>query len=169
VTAIAAAGLSAEVPGGWDGEIFVRSGPEAESTAPPASAARPRSATVVGVSRPVLQLATFALPTTRGDFGDGAVELMGPRDSFVALFEHGPESVGTALFAAQGTPWPLPAGEFGEQRLQRPLPGQVGAQWFFTAAARAFCLYVVLGSSSLRAVLLRPVNQALASIRISPP
>jgi hypothetical protein len=120
------------------------------------------------VARPVLQFANFPLPVERGDFGDGAVELMGPRNVFVALFEHGPESVGTNLFATPRAPWPLSAGDFGPNRLQRPLPGQVGAQWFFTTAGRAFCLYVVLGSSTLRSVLLRQVNHVLASVRIVP-
>jgi hypothetical protein len=162
VSTISSAGLAADLPAGWDGEIFVRAAPHG------GSAPQTTSGTVA-VARPVLQFATFALPSVRGDFGDGAVELMGPRDAFVALFEHGPASVGTALFATNRPPWPVAAGDFGEHRLQHPLPGQVGAQWFFTTSGRAFCLYVVLGSSTLRSVLLRPVNRVLASIRITPP
>ena len=173
MTTIAAAGLSADLPAGWDGEIFVRDLADAGTAAHAGAAgpSEPAGSKVVpfrGVARPVLQFATFPLPVVRGDFGDGAVELMGPRDAFVALFEHGPESVGTPLFATPRPPWPVPADAFGPNRLQHPLPGQVGAQWFFSAAGRAFCLYVVLGSSTLRAVLLRHVNHVLATIRISP-
>ena len=37
------------------------------------------------------------------------------------------------LFASTGPPWPVAPDAFGPNRLQRPLPGQAGAQWFFTA------------------------------------
>jgi hypothetical protein len=164
VTALDAEGLSVELPPGWEGEIYVR---------PPEPGATPAAATATarrqGQARPVLQLADFALPRTRGDFGGGAVELMGPRNIFVSLFEHGPESVGTPLFAAAGTPWPVAPADFGPNRLQRPLPGQAGGQWFFHHEGRAFCLYAVLGSYALRVLLARPLNHALARINISPP
>ena len=67
-------------------------------------------------------------------------------DVFVVLFEYGPESLGTPLFAAQGVPARRRADMFGSKRLQRPLPGQLGCQRFFTANGRPFCLYVVAGS-----------------------
>ena len=163
MTTLSAEGLSVVLPTGWEGEIYVR---PPEGAAPPAAAPAAR---VRGQARPVLQLADFALPRTRGDFGGGAVELMGPRNIFVSLFEHGPESVGTPLFAASGPPWPVATSDFGPNRLQRPLPGQAGGQWFFHFEGRAFCLYAVLGSYSLRVLLARPLNHALAGIRISPP
>ncbi len=162
MTTLAAEGLSVELPAGWEGEIYVR--PPETSTPAAAPAARPP-----GHARPVLQLADFALPRTRGDFGGGAVELMGPRNIFVSLFEHGPESVGTPLFASAGTPWPVAPADFGPNRLQRPLPGQAGGQWFFHHEGRAFCLYAVLGSYALRMLLARPLNHALDRIRIGPP
>jgi hypothetical protein len=162
VTTLAAEGLSVDLPAGWEGEIYVRPPETVAGAATPA-------ARVPGRARPVLQLADFALPRTRGDFGGGAVELMGPRNIFVSLFEHGPESVGTPLFATSGLPWPVAAGAFGPNRLQRPLPGQAGAQWFFHHRDRAFCLYAVIGSHSLRVLLTRSLNHALASIHISPP
>jgi len=163
VTRLAAEGLAVDLPTGWEGEIYVRNDQ-------PARAAGVNGTAVAspGRAQPVLQLADFALPRTRGDFGGGAVELMGPRNIFVSLFEHGPEAVGTALFAAPGAPWPVKAGEFGPNRLQRPLPGQGGGQWFFHEKGRAFCLYVVLGSYALRALLTRPLNQALGGIAIEP-
>jgi hypothetical protein len=162
VSRLSAEGLAVDLPTGWEGEIYVR---PAEVPAPPAAGA---AAQVAGRARPVLQLADFALPRTRGDFGGGAVELMGPRNIFVSLFEHGPESVGTPLFATPGPPWPVRPGDFGPNRLQRPLPGQGGGQWFFHQHGRAFCLYVVLGSYALRVLLARPLNHALSSIAIEP-
>jgi hypothetical protein len=166
MTRLSAHGLSAEVGGGWDGEIYLRT---PEVSAPTASSTPSRS-NVAGsttIAYPVLQLANFALPSQRGDFGGGAVELMGAHNLFVSLFEYGPESVGAALFAPQGTPWPLSADPFGPNRLQRPLPGQGGAQWFFTQAGRPFCLYVVLGSYLLRRATLRPLNHVLQTITIT--
>ncbi len=115
----------------------------------------------------MLQLANFSLPSHRGDFGGGAVELMGAHNIFVSLFEYGHESVGTALFATQHAPWPVAPDAFGPNRLQRPLPGQGGGQWFFTQAGRPFCLYVVLGSYLLRRASVRPLNRVLRTITIS--
>ena len=82
---IGAHGITARLPDGFEGRIFVR----------PAA---------VGVTYPVGQFATFPIPDDIGDFGSGAVTLMGPSDVFASLFEYGPESVGTALFARQGRP-----------------------------------------------------------------
>jgi hypothetical protein len=157
---LTAEGLSVDLPTGWEGEIYVRP-PE------PGALATASAAAAAGQARPVLQLADFALPPTRGDFGGGAVELMGPRNIFVSLFEHGPESVDTPLFAAAGPPWPVRPSDFGPNRLQRPLPGQGGGQWFFNQNGRAFCLYVVLGSYALRVLLARPLNHTLGSIDIA--
>ena len=50
------------------------------------------------------QFATFALPGDVGDFGGGAVNLMGDNDIFAVLFEYGPDSLGTRLFARHGMP-----------------------------------------------------------------
>jgi hypothetical protein len=165
VSTLRAHGLAADLPSGWEGEIYVRE----NTAAVPASGASGAGRTPgdVAGAHPVLQLANFALPPARGDFGGGAVELMGPRHIFVSLFDHGPESAGTALFADMSLPWPVSPGAFGPNRLQRALPGQAGAQWFFSAHGRPFCLYVVLGSHLLRAVLVRPLNHVLSTIRIS--
>jgi len=166
MTRLSAHGLSAEVRRGWDGEIYLRT-PE---TSVATGSSAPNQANATGstmVAYPVLQLANFALPSQRGDFGGGAVELMGAHNLFVSLFEYGPESVGTALFAPQGTPWPLSPDAFGPNRLQRPLPGQGGAQRFFSRAGRPFCLYVVLGSYLLRRATLRQLNHALQTVTIT--
>ena len=84
-------------------------------------------------------------PTTVGDFGSGAVTLMGPTDVFAVLFEYGPESLGTALFGRQGMVGGLTADDFRPTVLRRGLGGQCGTQWFFTEASRPFTFYAVLG------------------------
>ena len=93
---IRAHGIAARLPGGFEGRIFVR----------PAA---------VGMSYPVGQFATFPLPDDIGDFGSGAVNLMGPDDIFASLFEYGPESLGTALFSRA-----RPAGGRSRRRTSRP-------------------------------------------------
>ncbi len=175
MTRLSAHGLSAEVSGGWEGEIYLRQPEATPATTPtgpvgvwnPASAANQPNQTDQGDVYPVLQLANFALPAQRGDFGGGAVELMAAHNVFVSLFEYGPESAGTPLFGAQAPPWPVSPDTFGPNRLQRPLPGQGGAQWFFTTDQRAFCLYVVLGSYLLRRASVRSLNRVLHTIAIT--
>ena len=100
---------------------------------------------------PVLQLANFSLPSHRGDFGGGAVELMGAHNIFVSLFEYGPESVGTAAVRHRR------AAVAGRARRLRAQPAAAPAARARAApsgssptAGRPFCLYVVLGSYLLR-------------------
>jgi len=166
VSRLSAHGLSVNLSGGWEGEIYLRPPDVAAATAPAAMGGRNASQGTATTQFPVLQLANFALPSQRGDFGGGAVELMEAHSLFVSLFEYGRESVGTALFASSTVPWPVSADTFGPNRLQRPLPGQAGAQWFFTQSGRPFCLYVVLGSYLLRRATLRPLNRVLHTIAI---
>jgi hypothetical protein len=97
----------------------------------------------------VLHAATIPLPAERGDFGSGVVELLGPDDVFLSLFEYDAADVGRALFSAQGLPVLRP-GDFSTANLQRTLQGRSGAQWFFQMSGRPFCLFVVLGSHSRR-------------------
>ena len=146
---IRAHGIAASLPSGFEGRIFVR---------PP----------TVGRTYPVAQFATFAIPDDIGDFGSGAVTLMGAADVFATLFEYGPESVGTALFAQQGRPGALSVNHFSPTVLRRGLPGQSGTQWFFTEAGRPFSFYAVLGSHTQRHVLVPRVNALLASLSVSP-
>ena len=146
---IGAHGITARLPSGFEGRIFVR----------PAS---------VGVTYPVGQFATFPIPDDIGDFGSGAVTVMGPSDVFATLFEYGPESVGSALFAQQGRPSALAASDFSPMTLRRGIPGQAGTQWFFTESGRPFTFYAVLGSHSLRAALVPHVNTLLSSLTLSP-
>jgi hypothetical protein len=149
VATIGAHGITARLPNGFEGRIFVR----------PAT---------VGVTYPVGQFATFPIPDDIGDFGSGAVTLMGPSDVFATLFEYGPQSVGTALFARRGRPPALAAGDFSPMTLRRGIPGQSGTQWFFTEAGRPFCFYAVLGTHTQRRLLVPRVNEVLGSLTLSP-
>jgi hypothetical protein len=113
----------------------------------------------------VVHLATFPLPEQRGDFGAGVTELMRSPDVFMVLFEYGRESAGSPLFASEGVPR-VSADLFSADRLQRPLPGQVGCQLFFTEHGRPFCLYVVAGSRGYLARVVTEVNLVLAGLEI---
>jgi hypothetical protein len=145
---IGAHGIMSRLPAGFEGRIFVRP-------------------STVGMTYPVAQFATFPLPDNIGDFGSGAVTLMGPLDVFVCLFEYGPESIGTALFAQQRRPAVLSTDDFSPVRLRRGLVGQSGTQWFFTEAGRPFSLYAVLGNHALRESLVPKVNALIASLTVS--
>ena len=150
MTTIQAHGITARLPTGFEGRIFVR------------------STTGEGTTYPVAHFATFPLPNDIGDFGSGAVTLMGPADIFATLFEYGPESVGTVLFARQGRPFSLTPADFRRTVLRRALGGQAGTQWFFTESGRPFSFYAVLGSQALGAQLVPLVNQLLSSLTLSP-
>jgi hypothetical protein len=149
VATIGAHGITARLPEGFEGRIFVRP-------------------STVGPTYPVGQFATFPIPDDIGDFGSGAVSIMGPSDVFATLFEYGPESVGTALFARQGRPAVFSETDFSPMTLRRGIPGQSGTQWFFTESGRPFSFYAVLGSHTLRATLVPRVNTLLSSLTLSP-
>lgn len=146
--AVRAHGIEVSPPTGWEAEIYHRAPEPGEQT------------------HPILHAGTFPLPNRRGDFGSGAVDVMGPDDVLVVLFEYEPEAAGQPLFARQGIPVPT-ADDFSRRALQRTLPGQSGWQSFFTFGERAFCLYVVLGSHHRRRVLLPQVHALLARLRLS--
>src|SRR5262249_26551717 len=107
-----------------------------------------------------------ALPPGRGDFGSGAVEVMGAEHAFVALLEYDPAEAGQPLFAACGMPRPSVA-DFAPNALQRPLRGQLGCQRFFTDHGRAFCLYAVLGSRRYAARLVAEVGDVLDALTVA--
>lgn len=146
---IRAHGIAAQLPSDFEGRIFIRP-------------------TLIGTSYPVGQFATFPIPDDIGDFGSGAVALMGPDDVFATLFEYGPESLGTALFSLQGRPASFGPGDFSPARLRRGIPGQSGTQRFFTEAGRPFSFYAVLGSHVRRGALIPRVNALVSSLDISP-
>ena len=145
---ISAYGLAVDVPSGWEARIRRHDHFHAH---------------------PALHVADFTLPEERGDFGSGAVETMGPSQSFIALIEYDPSSAGTALFSSN-VPVPLQVGadDFSTQQLQRTIRGQAGTQRFFVDGGRAFCLYVVLGSMASRQHAVPRVNAILSAIEITP-
>jgi hypothetical protein len=150
VPIIHAHGLTARLPAGFEGRIFRR---------PQVGAEQPR---------PVAHFATFPLPPAVGDFGAGAVTLMGPDDIFAVLFEYGPESLGTALFARTGLPTTLRPEDFRPMTLRRGLGGQSGTQWFFVERDRPFTLYAVLGSHARRFASVPRVNALLRNLAVDP-
>jgi hypothetical protein len=167
-------GISAALPGGFEGRIFRRPAGVAAGSATRAAeldrtvleqAALERTALEQTLS--VAHFATFALPPEVADFGGGAVTLMGPSDLFTVLFEYGSESVGRALFARDGMPRSLRAEDFRPYLLRRGLGGQSGTQWFFTESGRPFTLYAVLGSHARRYSLVPTLNRLLDGIRIA--
>ena len=148
---IAADGFDVEVPEGWEVRI-----------------SRPTEKLEGGVSKPVLHAATFPLPEGRGDYGSGAVEMMGTNDVFVSLLEFGDEAVDSALFRPGPMPRTIDPQKFRTNGMQRWIPGQSAYQHYFTESGRAYCLYVVLGDHSRRVALSATVRQLLRSIRLQP-
>ena len=148
-TKLSAQGLAVGLPAGWEGRIQKRAVTAAQET-----------------THAVVHLANFALPEHRDDFGGGVTTGMRSPDVFVVLFEYGRESVGTPLFATQGIPH-VDAAMFSSKRMQRPLPGQLGCQQFFTANGRAFCLYVVAGSRAYLPRIITQVNTVLSALDVS--
>ena len=121
MSALGQSGVEIEVPRGWDGGIHLRVAPvapppeEVLGGVAPAGGLAP--AAVAGVAEAggpaattslvTVHAATFPLPPVRGDYGSGAVEIMGPDDVFVSLLEFGPSSAGSPLFAQVGLVLPL--------------------------------------------------------------
>lgn len=156
-------GIRAELPAGWEGRISRR---QASVAAGPRQG-REAAGDVSGDTGPVLHMANFALPEDRGDFGSGAVDLMGTGHLLVALVEYGSDSVGTALFPVVSAVPRLTRRMFDRNGLQRVQQGQAGAQRFFTLNGRAFCLYVVLGDERDADGLTRSANDVTAQIRVA--
>jgi hypothetical protein len=148
VTRMRAHGIALDVPQGWEARINRRPPTEPGET-----------------THAILHAASFPLPSRRGDFGSGAVDRMRADDAFVALVEYDAASAHTPLFERRGLPHPG-AADFDPRGLQRTLPGQSGAQWFFHTGDRAFCLYVVLGSHTRRARLVPHVHTLLDNLSI---
>lgn len=145
---MAAFGMTVRLPAAWDGRLYRRHASDGDET------------------YPVLHAATFPLPNTRGDYGSGAVDVMGTDDVFVALREFDPSSADTALFATKGMPRLRPQ-DFSPHMLQRPMLGQSGCQRFFRLRGRPFCLYVVLGSHARRVPLARRANELIAGLEVA--
>ncbi|MEZ5376672.1 MAG: hypothetical protein R2733_09195 [Acidimicrobiales bacterium] len=151
LTLMRTASMRVGLPAGWEAEIDNGSG-EAEA------------GTVVATPR--AHIANFALPPNRGDFGSGAVERMQAGDVLICLLEEDPAVIGSRLFDHAGLP-SVTAEDFSPTGMQRPIRGQSGAQKFFHVNARAFALYVVVGSHLSRASFIDEINQVIAAIDVS--
>src|SRR5690606_35152070 len=112
---LTAHGIETDLPAGWEGRIALRTQPAAT---PGGDALRSLGAPDE-VPHPVVHLANFALPEQRGDFGSGAVDVMGADHVLVVLFEYGQECANTALFARKGLPTKLAPAMFSPSALQR--------------------------------------------------
>lgn len=149
MTRLSAHGLAIDIPAGFECRITRRSPVGGEET------------------NTVVHLANFTLPEQRDDFGGGVTETMRAFDVLVVLFEYSRDSSRSALFASAGVPT-VRISQFSPRRLQRPLPGQVGCQLFFSANGRAFCLYIVAGSRAVLPALVGDINATLSAIEIGP-
>jgi len=161
---LTAHGFTLDVPAGWDARIYRRpAAGEVAATDADGPPAPPGAAT-----HAVVHVATIPMPPDIGDFGSAGLDQLGRDDAFVVVFDHGPDAVGTPLFAREGMPRLLEPGDFDPKTLQRRLPGQAGMQAFFTESDRACCLYVVLGSHANGPRIVPRVNAVLADLQIEP-
>ncbi len=143
-------GISIEVPRGWEGRFFVPDVP------PPA------------VNLPVLHLTDTILSRERSSFAPELAARAGGTGVLIALLEFEHTLADRGLYAPQGLNLPLLRERFHPRALQVPSRVQEGHQRFFSTHGRAFCLYVVLGTSRGVDQRLRTVNDTLASLRIEP-
>ena len=139
---LAAHGIALDLPTGWDGRIWTRSG-----------------------GGPVLHAANVALPVTDGDFATRATGALPADGVVVVLVDYGPDEAGTPLFA-NSAPGRIDPAELSPSTLLQRRPGQRGLQRFFTTAGRAMCLYVVVGSAAHAADLAAGVSRVLGSLRV---
>lgn len=161
MSVLADGGISIDLPPGWDGQIRAAG----QGLGDLHQSSQPAPDVPVGEGM-VLHAASFALPAERGDYGSGAVEVMGGSDVLLCLLEHERQAADTVLFSRQGVPR-LEPGMFSPQSMQRAIPGMAGAQRFFQVGGRPFCLYAVVGSWHSRGPLVRLADQVATSIRVS--
>jgi hypothetical protein len=165
---LAGSGVEVTVPAGWDARVYTR--PLAAPALMPNPPLDPfhRDVQARGGTAS-LHAASFALPADDGDFGTGATAEMSPSGTFVALLEYqagGGLEPGKGLYAGR-PPASLAPDDFDPRALLRALPGQLGAQRFFTASGRPFCLYAVIGSEAFSRRLVE-LNELVSSLWFSP-
>ena len=141
-------GFEVELPDGWDGRIYRREN-EAD-----------------GGERRALHAANFALPANRGDYGGGVHEQMDEGDVLVTFIEFHPDNRGQGLFLSEGLPSPA-AGDFSPRAMPRAIPGQAGAQYFFTLGAGAYSLFIVIGSYADRERLVPMATAVVRTIAVA--
>jgi hypothetical protein len=154
---IAAHGITADPPAGWDAIIYRRP-VQAPGPVGQALGAAPET------PMPILHLANFALPNERGDYGGGVVTGMRSGGIFVSVLQHHPSEAATPLFAGRTAPWPLGADDLDPNAMPRRFEGGAGHQSFFVAAGRPYCLFAVIAGYDQRARLVPLINEALATI-----
>jgi hypothetical protein len=147
---IEAMGLAVSPPTGWEATIYRRPAAAGERTFP------------------IIHAATVPIPSERGDYGGGLVELLGPTDVFVSLLEFGPEAANSPLFRLAASILGLTPDAFRPRQLQRVIRGQAGAQRFVSVQGRAFCLYSVIGSIANRVQSTARANQLIGSLSVQP-
>ena len=153
---LAAHGLRVDVPAGWEAELSTQPDPSMLDPGLDAS----------DTSLVVVHAANFSLPAERGDYGSGAVEIMDRNGIFAALVEFDSASATSKLFVHQGFPTRLDPADFAPDQLHLSLPGQAGLQQFFHVGPRAFCLYAVIGSYSMRSLLVPELNRLLSGLNV---
>ena len=154
---LVAHGVSVDVPAGWEAELSTQPDPAMLDSSLESS----------DTSLVVVHAANFSLPAERGDYGSGAVEVMDRNGIFAALIEFDRASATSELFAHEGFPTRLEPADFAPDQLHLSLPGQAGLQQFFHVGSRAFCLYTVIGSYSMRGLLVPELNRLLAGLNVS--
>ena len=138
-------GLKVNVPGGWDARIY---------QTPFAGA--------------VLQASNRKLSDDYSDFGDPSwIASMPPGGIFAAVIEQDPAFAGSGIYA-QGLDLPLRPSDAGENGIPQTTPGVAGLQQFFSAAGRAFALFVVTSTAQGMHGGFESVNGILRSLEISP-
>ena len=142
-------GLGIELPRGWSGRVFSRTG-----------------------SAATLHVASFPLPLGDGEFGDSSTAHMHAdavlRADGVPSRARGWSRAGACSAPRNWIPRRLDPSAFSAAGLAHPRPGQAGMQHFFTSSRRPFCLYVVLaGPRTGRRRQLAEVDHVLSSLQIA--
>ena len=102
MTVVRAHGITVDAYPGWD--VRIRKRPASDEMVPVVAGSRFAGTPMSGYTFPVMHLSNFALPEVRGDYGSGAVDVMGPNSILVCLLEFGPESTHTAMFPEGSLP-----------------------------------------------------------------
>ena len=113
----------------------------------------------------VLHAANFPLPAYRDEYGTEVVRTMNRNGIFVSCIEFDRPAVGTKLFAAAGIPL-LHPDDFSPAQVLWSMKHQSGLQRFFHVGARAFCIYIVIGSHAMRRLLVPEANRFLSGFTI---
>lgn len=115
-----------------------------------------------------MHVATTALSPSDGEFGASVLQRMSLGDIFIALVEYS-SSLASARKFANPRPSDFRATELKESMLHyRVREGFRGVQHFHSSAGRAFCLYIVAGSSMAALERTPEIEAVLGSIEVTP-